>query len=226
MRPPFRTDAHPIGGSTHALRRDDLEAQTRQHAPTLLSNAAPRDARRHRPEQARCDWETPPGVFAAINAEFDFDLDVCATVATAKCPRFYTPADNGLAQPWAPHRSWCNPPYGPGIERWVRKAHEESQNGALVVCLVPPCIDTAWWHDWAMQAAEIRFVRRRIAFLHGKVAGKANNSGSCLLVFRPGWSGGTPVCRSWTWKTPGRELLRLRHEPREVARGPPSHQLW
>jgi hypothetical protein len=34
----------------------------------------------------------------------------------------------------------------------------------LVVCLIPSRTDTKWWHDYAMQADEIRFVRGRLKF--------------------------------------------------------------
>lgn len=31
--------------------------------------------------------------------------------------------------------------------------------------LAPPCkTDTAWWHDYALKANEIRFVRGRVTF--------------------------------------------------------------
>lgn len=58
------------------------------------------------------DWATPPHVFAVLDAEFSFTLDACASADNAKCDRFFTPADNGLAQSWAPATSWMNPPYG------------------------------------------------------------------------------------------------------------------
>ena len=40
---------------------------------------------------ATCEWETPPDLFAKLDAEFGFGLDVCATAENAKCERFYTP---------------------------------------------------------------------------------------------------------------------------------------
>jgi len=66
-------------------------------------------------------WETPQPFFDALNAEFQFVLDVCALPANAKCERFLTPQDDGLAQPWAPATCWMNPPYGREIGMWMRK---------------------------------------------------------------------------------------------------------
>lgn len=49
---------------------------------------------------SRDDWETPPDFFRKLDEEFHFDLDPCALPATAKCPRFFTPEDDGLNRPW------------------------------------------------------------------------------------------------------------------------------
>ena len=124
-------------------------------------------------------WATPPAVFDALNAEFGFELDVCALPENAKCARFYSPADDGLAQEWS-GACWMNPPYGREIGRWMRKAYEESLRGATVVCLVPSRTDTAWWHDYAMKG-EVRFLRGRISFVGA--AGPAPFP-SAIVVFR------------------------------------------
>lgn len=46
------------------------------------------------------EWATPPELFEALNNEFDFTLDVCATEKNHKCKRYFTQADNGLSQKW------------------------------------------------------------------------------------------------------------------------------
>jgi phage N-6-adenine-methyltransferase len=93
-------------------------------------------------------WATPQSFFDACNRIFSFTLDVCATAENAKCERFYTEADDGLAQEWV-GTCWMNPPYGRTIGKWMRKAWESAQKGATVVCLVPARVDTKWWHDYA-----------------------------------------------------------------------------
>ena len=107
-------------------------------------------------------WETPVELFRRLDAEFRFDLDVCALPATAKCARYFTPEEDGLAQRWE-GVCWMNPPYGRQITHWMRKAFEESQGGATVVCLVPARTDTEWWHQYALRG-EIRFLRGRLRF--------------------------------------------------------------
>lgn len=109
------------------------------------------------------DWATPWEIVRGLEAEFGaFDLDPCCTESTAKAPKFYTKAQDGLGLPWT-GRVFCNPPYSEkGL--WLRKAYESSLAGAFVVCLVPARTDAAWFHDWILGKAEIRFQRRRVIF--------------------------------------------------------------
>ena len=128
------------------------------------------------------DWATPQDFFDALDAEFGFALDVCASPTNTKCLNYFTRAEDGLSQDWGRERCWMNPPYGREIKAWMQKAVEASRQGALVVCLVPARTDTAWWHDYAARADEIRFVRGRLRF------GNARHSApfpSAVLVFRP-----------------------------------------
>lgn len=124
-------------------------------------------------------WATPQDTFDALNEEFQFNTDVCANADNAKCKHFYTVEDDGLSQPWI-GSCWMNPPYGRTIKAWMRKAHEESQKGATVVCLVPARTDTAWWHDYAVKG-EVRFIRGRLKF-----GGHKNSAPfpSAVVVFR------------------------------------------
>jgi phage N-6-adenine-methyltransferase len=127
-------------------------------------------------------WATPQAVFDRLNAEFRFDLDVCALPTNAKCRRYFTPATNGLNQEWT-GVCWMNPPYGREIGNWMKKAYESSLTGATVVCLVPARTDTAWWHNYAVKG-EIRFVRGRLRF------GSATSAApfpSAIVIFRRRW---------------------------------------
>jgi phage N-6-adenine-methyltransferase len=125
-------------------------------------------------------WETPPEVFGPLAAEFGFTLDVCAVPETAKCPRYFTPAEDGLAQVWE-GVCWMNPPYGRGVEQWIRKAYESSLTGATVVCLVKATPDTRWWHTYTPHA-EVRWVPGRVRFVGAP--GPAPFP-VCVVIFRP-----------------------------------------
>lgn len=108
------------------------------------------------------EWATPQDFFDAMNALYRFDLDVCAAPENAKCARFFTKEQDGLAQEWG-GKVWMNPPYGREIGKWVRKAYESAQRGATVVCLLPARTDTAWWHDYC-EKGSYWFVRGRLKF--------------------------------------------------------------
>jgi phage N-6-adenine-methyltransferase len=108
------------------------------------------------------EWATPQELFEALNAEFGFTLDVCATAANAKCEQFFDVTDDALEQEWA-GVCWMNPPYSE-IDQWMRKAYESAQNGATVVCLVPSRTDVAWTWEYARHG-EVRFLLGRLHFI-------------------------------------------------------------
>lgn len=123
-------------------------------------------------------WATPQTFYDGVAERFAFDLDVCATPDNAKCGRYFTKADDGLAQDWR-GTCWMNPPYGREIGKWMQKAYESSLAGATVVCLVPARTDTAWWHDYATKG-RIEFIRGRLKF-----GGSLNSAPfpSALVIF-------------------------------------------
>lgn len=129
------------------------------------------------------EWETPQDLFDILDREFGFTLDVCALPDNAKCPRYFTPRDNGLTQDWNRRGEvcWMNPPYGDEIKGWVRKASETATLGGTVVCLLPARVDTAWWWDYC-RYGEVRFLRGRLRF------GNAESGApfpSAVVIFRP-----------------------------------------
>ena len=113
------------------------------------------------------EWRTPSEVMAALEAEFHFTLDPCGPDIL-----------DGLTMPWVDERVYCNPPYRRGqIEQWLAKARE----AALAVYLLPSRTGAAWWHDYAMRADEIRFIRGRLKFGGGSINAP---EWSVILVFR------------------------------------------
>ena len=125
------------------------------------------------------DWETPQFVFDMLNQEFALNVDVCASTKNHKLPMWFSQEEDGLSKDWCGSRCWMNPPYGREIGKWVKKA---ATGGAeVVVALLPSRTDTAWWHDYIQDEAEVRFIRGRLKF------GESKNSApfpSCIVVFR------------------------------------------
>ena len=139
---------------------------------------------------AQSNWSTPMWLVRHCEGYFlqPFDLDVCATADNAKAPRFFSPTDDGLKQPWNGN-CWCNPPYGRNIiDHWTRKAAIESARGARIVMLLPARTDTIWWHDDVVPSASV------ILFLKGRVHFSGAKTGApfpSAIVLLP--AGGAPI---------------------------------
>ena len=140
------------------------------------------------------DWETPQELFAALDAEFFFQLDACATQRNKKCHAFFSPEDDGLEQDWVTadrKHVFCNPPYSRGGKEkrgqadWIAKAAAEgTKPGAVVVMLLPVRTDTKAFHEYIYGRAEIRFLRGRVKFLaDGQVMHPAPFP-SMIVIFR------------------------------------------
>jgi len=116
-------------------------------------------------------WGTPRAVYQALDAEFNFSLDPCPLEGS----------QDGLAAlflPWAGHRVFCNPPYGPQIRRWLERATEAE----VAVYLIPARTDTRWFHEIVLpRASEIRFLRGRLRFGDAKAGAPFP---SMVVVFR------------------------------------------
>ncbi|MCH4323798.1 phage N-6-adenine-methyltransferase [Staphylococcus haemolyticus] len=128
------------------------------------------------------EWTTPQYLFDELNQEFNFTLDPCATEENAKCSKYFTIEDDGLSKDWSNDVVFMNPPYGREIKKWIKKAYEESLNGATVVCLIPARTDTTYWHDFIFDKADdIRFLKGRLKF------GNSKNSApfpSAIVVYK------------------------------------------
>lgn len=142
-------------------------------------------------------WETPQPLFDLLHAEFEFTLDVCATPATAKCAKFFTPQQDGLAQAWGADVCWLNPPYGREIGRWMEKAVRWGRH-TTVVCLVPARTDTRWWWETCLQG-QIRFLKGRLRFGDGKAGAPFP---SAVIVFGPRVA---PRVVWWDWQAGGKD---------------------
>lgn len=73
---------------------------------------------------------TPKFVFDDLGLKFDLDPAHPPQPTNVPCKKYYTEADDGLAQPWE-GLVWCNPPFSkslPWVEKWI-----EHGNGLMLV---------------------------------------------------------------------------------------------
>lgn len=152
------------------------------------------------------EWATPAEFFGVVEREIGgFDLDPCCVPSSAKAPRFFTLADDGLAQPWA-GRVWLNPPYSK-IGDWMAKAHATAAAGAgLVVCLVPARTDTRWFWRYALPGEVLLLPGQRVPFA---VEGRFVRVPSCLVILRPGLPWFFAGVRAWDWRNDPARLALL-----------------
>ena len=127
------------------------------------------------------EYSTPYDTFNALDYEFHFTLDACATESNRKCKKYYSVDTDGLKADWGGERVFCNPPYSK-IKDWVKKCYEESlKPGTLVAMLIPARTDTKWFHDYILHRSEVRFIKGRLKF------GSSKNSApfpSMIVIFR------------------------------------------
>lgn len=131
-------------------------------------------------------WATPPEFFERLARRFDFKLDACAQDWSAKCPEWYSEQDDGLALPWQSW-TWCNPPYSK-VSDWLQKAHREATLGNSSVILMFARTDTRAFHQWALKASEIVFLKGRLKFIDPSThkPGLTAPSPSMLVIFEAG----------------------------------------
>jgi phage N-6-adenine-methyltransferase len=142
------------------------------------------------------EWETPDDLFQKLHDEFHFDCDAAATAKNTKLKHFFGEdytgqKEDALTYDWMKcsfqdgvkpeysRKFFLNPPHSK-VSGFIKKAHEESKKGAVVVCLVPSRTDTRWWHDFVMKAFEIRLIKGRVRFCGGASCAPFP---SCIVVF-------------------------------------------
>lgn len=146
------------------------------------------------PPEHRDSWRTPPEIFAALNAEFIFQLDAAATEQNRLCRLFISEQENTLVTSWPAAMGytygyvWLNPPYS-DITPFVKKAADEKKWGSVgCVMLVPADTSVGWFKEALQTASEVRFITAgRLAFIN-PVTGKpvsGNNKGSMLIIWHP-----------------------------------------
>lgn len=153
----------------------------------------------------RDDWETPQLLFDRLNAEFNLQIDAAADEKNKKCAYYLKSA---LIADWRREAQilgcrpnfYCNPPYS-NPKHWVAKAVFESGQGATVVMLLPACTDVGWWHDFVLEADEIRFLRGRLKFEYQGKSAYPARMGSAVVIFRPQHGKVRNRCPAIKWVT-------------------------
>lgn len=158
------------------------------------------------------DWETPRWLVELVEVTFRlrFTLDAAAEAGNTKCEHYLSgPCTGhgcrcGLCATWEGD-VWCNPPYGPGIGKWVEKAIRTTflERCTGIALLVPASTDTAWFRRLS-HSADI-FLLPRIQFIPppGR-KGLSNRYTNALAVFEPARLEFRRQIQPWDVRAPGR----------------------
>jgi len=91
--------------------------------------------------RASDEWETPPDLFATLDAEFHFTLDAAASARNRKCKNYFSEMEDGLK------REWFSFPCDCLYKMQEREAdntgvlppeRSQAQRSGLVVPIMPP----------------------------------------------------------------------------------------
>ena len=141
---------------------------------------------------------TPPDFWNVINAEFDFQIDVCASAENAKCKQYLTSENNALSPnvewifsgesefSYRRKRAWCNPGFATVLP-WHQKAYAEAQKhpSAVVVLIGLPGGSQDWWHFAYNHATQVRTLDDRVQYIPPPgIEDKGNSRESWLFIYR------------------------------------------
>ena len=131
-------------------------------------------------------WQTPKYIFDALDNEFHFEMDVCATEKNALCFHYFTEENSALTNQWRTGNSFLNPPYSQTALFLERAAQQAQKNNITVVALVNANTDTKWFAEAVITANEVRLLTGRISFIKPEgTKGKGQNpKGQCLIIWR------------------------------------------
>jgi site-specific DNA-methyltransferase (adenine-specific) len=137
-------------------------------------------------------WQTPNHIIDMVKDFYggEIALDPCASDNPADHfathNYFLANKDDGLILPWM-EDTYCNPPYGKGIDNWVKKANKEKEDcKSDIILLIPASVDTKKYQDTSYgifhNASAICFIKGRIRFK----GAKASAPMPCALIYYNG----------------------------------------
>lgn len=155
-------------------------------------------------------WQTPQWFYDRLNRVFQFTMDGAALPENAKHNRFCMPpkewaAIEGwtrvggrpeykhnrmgglvaycdfLSHLWENEVIFLNPPFGKGIDVFLKHVASCTFYNTTSVVLVPDDISTNWYHEWVKPYADVKPLEGRLAY--EGMPGKSPNFGTLVAVY-------------------------------------------
>lgn len=123
------------------------------------------------------EWLTPPDLVKKLG---DFDLDPCTPVNPpfVHAKTNFNINDDGLKKQWF-GRVYMNPPYGKGMEKWMKKLKIHGNGIALIFARTETkCFFNHIWND----AHAVLFVKGRIKFYNTDGEQKGTPGAPSILI--------------------------------------------
>ena len=107
------------------------------------------------------DWVSPPEILETLLMQFDLDPCCPGTMPWVTAQTMWSNAEevsnpvirqDGLGREWF-GRVWLNPPYGRGIETWMRKMRDHGSGVSLIAART----ETKWFEDFVWKGAHSVF---------------------------------------------------------------------
>lgn len=155
-----------------------------------------------KPGSSRQDYGTPRDFIAAVERRFGkLHVDLAATKANAKAPRFVTPEEDSFSLQWHDEfrnkRCWLNPPFG-NIAPWAAKCASDGRNKAMglgmIFFLTPASVGARWFAEHVHRKALVLGLVGRLVFEPETMPYPKD---CCLSVFGPGVAPGFDL---WDWQ--------------------------
>lgn len=109
------------------------------------------------------EWDTDQTVVDDLATVFKWNLDICASRPNV-CETYFSQEQDAFNYDWAEYAlRFINPPYGRGMDKWVKEVYRIRHSGATV-CLLPARTDTAMWQKYIPDAALVTFIKGRLKF--------------------------------------------------------------
>ena len=119
---------------------------------------------------------TPRDIWEALNKEFKFSVDICASDDNHLVNKYYTKEDSALTKDWSNEVAYIHPLFDQNIGRFVKKAFETKNLTA--VFLLPASTHTVYFHNYFYKNpnCEIRFLKKpKTGFHFGKDDGSKDD---------------------------------------------------
>ena len=134
-------------------------------------------------------WQTPKEIFNALDQEFNFDCDICASKDNRLKGDYFSEEKSALDNEWGKYivhkAAFMNPPYSQTQLFMERAAQQAEKHNITVVALVNANTDTKWFADAVKSSNEIRLLTGRVGFVKADgTKSNGNTKGQVLIIWR------------------------------------------